>query len=966
LLYYLRQTTPIKFKASTVNKLIERIIMLGSTYYLDKNSITQINSLDDLLVFHDEAFVHAAYRVILGRDPDTEGFKHYLNLVRQGVNKLEILSQLRASKEGRKYNAKLAGLNKIPKWNLWRGLSYIGSTLKWQFIENAKKLRAIENQLFILNEMNEKRFDEIEQILIGARNQVNFLPINSDQPLNTFQTYRGTPDFEPISDSFSANNVEGDFDADWYLNSYPDVAATGMDPSVHYMIYGKIDGRFRNHAELIESLFDADWYLKTYVDVAAAGMDPLKHYIKYGRVEGTLSGYLELSLFDPEWYLKKNPDVEAAGIDPLEHYIINGGRVQGRPYSSFKGIDTIEAEPLVYSEPLANTQVNLIAFYLPQFHPIPENDKWWGKGFTEWTNVSRVKPFYKNHEQPRLPGELGFYDLRLVEVMKRQAELARAHGIHGFCFYIYWFGGKRLLESPVEMLLRHPEIDINFCYCWANENWTRRWDGLDNDVLIGQSHSVKDDIAFISSISTAFSDKRYIRVNNKPMLVVYRPSLFPNIKATIRRWRNWCRKNGIGEIHVCCTASFDKNNPVDMGLDAAIEFPPASIPVQEITHQIQGLDDSFTGQVHNYLFSAKSAKSYIRPKWLQYRGVMPSWDNTPRKMERGISFYGATPELYAEWLDTVVAETKSNLPAEHRIVFINAWNEWGEGAYLEPDRRRGYAYLNHTREVMSKYSDSIIHQELLTKKRKKTNEIAVIIHLYYGDLLDDVARYLDNFSGKADLYFSVRDGCFPEMVDAIRKLYPDAVIVSYPNHGRDVLPFLYILSHIIDFGYEAICKIHSKKSKHRSDGDHWRDDVFNKLLGDKDTIAACLSRIKKGAGIVAPRGHLLDSSNYWGANAKRVTALALKMGCPLDWVDNFFFPAGTMFWFAPQALKALMKLDLQPCDFEAEAGQVDGTTAHAVERLIGLSAMKDGFKVEETIDKAAGDHEEDYPFAAKT
>jgi lipopolysaccharide biosynthesis protein len=264
---------------------------------------------------------------------------------------------------------------------------------------------------------------------------------------------------------------------------------------------------------------------------------------------------------------------------------------------------------------------------------------------------------------------------------------------------------------------------------------------------------------------------------------------------------------------------------------------------------------------------------------------------------------------------------------------------------------------------MAKFSDQVVKETQLLNKKQKSHEVAVIIHLHYGDLFDVIARYLDNIS--ADLYFSVRDGCFTEMSATIAKRYPDAVVVSYPNHGRDVVPFLRIFRHIEPFGYKAICKIHSKKSKHRADGDQWRDDVFNKLLGDRNAISSCLAMIDSGAGVVAPAGHLLAGSNYWGSNAKRVTELALRMGCPEGWVDDFEFPAGTMFWFKPEALNPLMRLDLSPEDFETEAGQVDGTTAHAVERLIGLSAMRSGFEIKQTVDEVVSS-ESEYAFAAKT
>ncbi|MEQ1556819.1 MAG: glycoside hydrolase family 99-like domain-containing protein, partial [Gallionella sp.] len=916
------------------------------------NSASQPQTLDELLALQDEAFVNAAYRALLKRNPDAEGFNYYLNRLRKGVRKLRILDQLRNSPEGQKAGVHLAGVDEALKNIWWQKLSYIGQKLGRQSGESARQLRKLESQI----SEKDKRFDQLEKFLVETPQRLGTMTAvsnrqmavpDSGKPSSTgnsrysfdagwyLRTYQDVVaagidphehylNYGKADGRFScqaehdetvnlglgqapriirANDAKYVFDPDWYLSTYPDVAAARLDPLEHYLEYGQVDGRFRCQSEMVDTFkpdaehapkiipathssyaFDADWYLQTYPDVAAAGADPLVHYLNHGKADGRFSckaelidthmphfydseyefdaewyrrtypdvsaanidplvhfvkygwtyerlrckaelvdkyfldtdwyrktypdvveaGYdplehyltlgraenrqgalLPLAFFDCEWYLSRNPDVAASGVDPLQHYI-NEGKAQGRQYTTYKDLDAVEAEPMVFSQPLVNTQVKLIAFYLPQFHPIPENDTWWGKGFTEWTNVSRAKPFSEGHDQPRLPGELGSYDLRLVDVMKRQAELARAHGVYGFCFYIYWFGGKRLLESPVEMLLRHPEIDINFSYCWANENWTRRWDGLENDVLIGQSHSPEDDIAFISSISAAFKDKRYIRVDGKPMLTVYRPGLLPNIKETVQRWRKWCRSNGIGEIHVCFTESFDKGDPADMGMDASIEFPPSTIPHQEITHQVPGLDESFKGQVHNYMHAAKSAKSYTRPKWEQYRGVMPSWDNTARKMERGISFHGATPELYAEWLDTTVTETKTSLPEEHQFVFINAWNEWGEGAYLEPDRRRGYAYLNRTREVMAKCSDPVINQEKLVNKKKKTNDLAVIMHLHYGDLFEVTARYLDNLSGKADLYFSVRDGCFPEMVETITQRYPEAVVVSYPNHGRDV------------------------------------------------------------------------------------------------------------------------------------------------------------------------------------
>jgi lipopolysaccharide biosynthesis protein len=235
--------------------------------------------------------------------------------------------------------------------------------------------------------------------------------------------------------------------------------------------------------------------------------------------------------------------------------------------------------------------------------------------------------------------------------------------------------------------------------------------------------------------------------------------------------------------------------------------------------------------------------------------------------------------------------------------------------------------------------------------------------LHYSDLLEHIASYLHNVPEAVDLYISVREGAFKQVRRAVKSRFPTATVVSYPNHGRDVVPFLRILTHIRGFGYEAIGKIHSKKSRHRDDGDRWRDDVLDQLLGSASRIEACLNLIRAGNGVVAPAGHLLSGATYWGSNARRVTELALQMQCPHEWIQDFVFPAGTMFWFQPGAMEPLLDLGLQPADFEREAGQVDGTTAHAVERLIGLSARKAGLSVVATPDGTADGA---YPFAAST
>jgi len=347
------------------------------------------------------------------------------------------------------------------------------------------------------------------------------------------------------------------------------------------------------------------------------------------------------------------------------------------------------------------TDVRLIAYYLPQFHPIPENDLWWGKGFTEWTNVTKAQPLFEGHYQPHLPADLGFYDLRLPEVREAQAALAKKYGIYGFCYYYYWFAGKRLLNHPIDEVLRTKKPDFPFCICWANENWTRRWDGAEHEILMAQEcSSDEQNQAFAESIIHILLDERYIRINGAPLLIVYRRDLFPNLRQTAEQWRKIFRKKGVGEVHLCIAITFQGlHTPLEqIGFDSAVQFPPHGFSARELVPSHLGAYN-FSGHLYDYKDGVINSLSQEFPELKVFRSVMTSWDNTARRKRAAHAFINSNPDVYELWLRGIIEKTRQVHSGEERLVFINAWNEWAEGAHLEPDQKYGYSYLLATRKA---------------------------------------------------------------------------------------------------------------------------------------------------------------------------------------------------------------------------------------------------------------------------
>jgi hypothetical protein len=349
----------------------------------------------------------------------------------------------------------------------------------------------------------------------------------------------------------------------------------------------------------------------------------------------------------------------------------------------------------------------LIAFFLPQFHPIPENDRWWGKGFTEWTNVTKAKPLFRGHHQPNLPGELGFYDLRVAETRQAQADLARAHGIEGFCYWHYWFAGKRLLERPFNEVLQSGKPDFPFCLAWANQTWSGIWHGAPNRILQLQTYpGLEDHKAHFSTLLRACTDDRYITIDRRPLFLIYDFRSLPGIRNVTDLWRELADKEALPGLHLVGIEqdAFRVGAPSDFGLDGIAISNHTKKLLRDFPGPLTRLKNRLRKAVMGwpkFVCPYKDAiPTFLAPEVFDaryYPTVVPNWDNTPRSGRNGWVLHGSTPELFRDHVRQVVGMVQHK-PAQHRLVFVKSWNEWAEGNYLEPDRQYGRAYLEVVRD----------------------------------------------------------------------------------------------------------------------------------------------------------------------------------------------------------------------------------------------------------------------------
>ncbi|WP_240775236.1 glycoside hydrolase family 99-like domain-containing protein [Neokomagataea tanensis] len=571
------------------------------------------------------------------------------------------------------------------------------------------------------------------------------------------------------------------FDPVWYKQTY--TVPEGMLALAHYLL-----NRQRPEIRPIPE-FDPVFYLKTYTDVAQANMDPLEHYM----LQGFREDRRPFEGFDPFYYrrryLKFLPD-----SNPLLHYLENKNRPDVYPahrnddITVFRDVKRFCAPGNLFEERKklpenSMKRARIFAFYLPQFHSIPENNHWWGEGFTEWTNTARAMPRFAGHYQPRTPRDLGHYTLDSPDLLKRQAQMAHEAGVEGFIFYFYWFNRQRLLETPLEILLRHPEIDLPFCLMWANENWSRRWDGSDSDLLIAQNYHPNDDEALVDCFARHMKDARYIHVNNRPLLKIYRPDTIPCARKTLARWRHLFKeRHNLFPLFVVGQA-FNSGDPTPLGADGAFEFPPhkvvANCPL--LNDDVTLFDEDFGGQIYNYEDIVTRALQHETPPYPLIRTACPSWDNDARKQGKGLVLHGSTPELYKKWLNGLIDFAQKNPFHGESIVCVNAWNEWAEGAYLEPDQHFGSAYLNATAAACAGFSTT-----------NNTNKLLLIGHDAFPagaqTLLLEIGRSLKATRG-IELQFVLLDG--GALLDDYRAIAPVELLPADTPNLTEKLSFFH-------------------------------------------------------------------------------------------------------------------------------------------------------------------------------
>jgi lipopolysaccharide biosynthesis protein len=462
--------------------------------------------------------------------------------------------------------------------------------------------------------------------------------------------------------------------------------------------------RATNESPWLDRRMAAAEILRKYTghEIESLSVDEVPSMSMFWARRDAISEFLELPLKEKDAVPESDARIGALEFALSCSLPLFAMRSQGFAIQLFERDSTEEypfrEEQIDFSAELTQDAPKILAYYLPQFHPIPENDEWHGVGFTEWTKVRTANPLFPTHYQQHVPHEdIGYYLLDTPVTLTKQAEMMKRAGVHGQIFYHYWFGGKLILEKPARMLLDNSDIEMPFCFCWANENWTRRWDGEEHNVLLGQNYSAEDASAFIQYLIPFFKDRRYITVDGRPVLFVYRPSSMPDAHLYVRIWHDECKKAGLPAPYVVAVLTRGATDPSDFGMDAGTErvlHDWTGGAVADITQEVQSYTP-LSGKVIDYSQVADFYMSQSPARTFPYfRSLVPIWDNTARYGEGAYVVHASNPAKFQEWMESLLEQAKNNLSSDKRFVLVNAWNEWAEGAHLEPDTRYGYAYLN--------------------------------------------------------------------------------------------------------------------------------------------------------------------------------------------------------------------------------------------------------------------------------
>ena len=621
--------------------------------------------------------------------------------------------------------------------------------------------------------------------------------------------------------------------------------------------------------------------------------------------------------------------------------------------------------------------VRILAFFLPQFHRDAVNEQAWGRGFTEWTNVTKARPLFAAHQQPKLPADLGFYNLTCPQAWAEQQELTSRYGIEGFVLYHYWFAGICPLEASLRTLLAHPEIDQKFCLCWANESWTRRWDGGSEEVILSQDYAAESPEELADYLLPFLRDARYLREGGKPMYLIYRPDALPKPEDFLKRLRQRLHGHGL-EISLGRVLSFRANPQDELAplFDFAVQFPVhgshgqlnpcvAATPLRGVRDPLQLSQTTVMqyqawaqeqGRCYQQLLADSSGGVPVFP------AVMPDFDNTARRGNRGGTlFVNHRGRSFYNWTRMVLRLLRRlNFVDQSRFVrqpflFLTSWNEWAEGSMMEPSQHLGYHYLNELYRACvdtdPEREDMLQASRLAFRRRHRD---ALVYHLYYPDLVDHAAATLARCSSSFDVYLSVSSLiAAPQLRCLVSACAGNVVMSEYPNCGYDIYPLFRYLTdpelQLID-SYRWILKLHSKRSDHRSDGAQWAEALENVLC------AVDLDRIEPEVGLVMPEMSTLRVADYVGSNRQQLLTILNLLRVSESALTHSHFAAGSMYLMRSDCFRAFEQQLPRLVELLGEEGyRIDGSYAHAMERCMQLMAYKAGFHMRSTTGLATAD-----------